>query len=139
MQDQCNLKDVNPKRRKILKNFVKALPFIGGGAFLYPLYKFTSFEENPKDSLIIPLSELTSSISKYPNVFIRKEDENIYVFNSKCTHLGCGLNIDDKNQKFVCPCHDSEFDFNGKRLKGPAKRDLDMLSFKIKDSLLYIG
>lgn len=137
--DRYNLKDVNPKRRKILKNFVKALPLLGGAAFLYPLYKYASFQESAKFSAVIPLDKLNAPLTKYSKALIRKEGENIQVFDIRCTHMGCILNIDEKNQKFVCPCHNSEFNIDGKRLKGPAKRDLDILSFKIEDEILYIG
>lgn len=139
IMDPYNLKDVNPKRRKILNFFVKALPLIGGGAFLYPLYKYANFQESDKFTAIIPLAKLNSSLTKYSKALIVKNDKDIQIFDVRCTHMGCLLNIDEKNKKFVCPCHNSEFDSNGKRLKGPAKRDLDILSFKIKDEILYIG
>lgn len=137
--DQYNLKDANPKRRKILKNFVKALPIIGGAAFLYPLYKYVNFNESAKFSAVIPLDKLNSSITRYSKALIVKKNKNIQVFDVRCTHMGCILNIDEKNKKFVCPCHNSEFNMEGKRLKGPAKRDLDILSFKIENEILYIG
>ena len=35
-----------------------------------------------------------------------------------CPHNGCLLN--QKNDKFVCPCHQSTFDKCGNCLKGPA-------------------
>lgn len=139
IKDQYNLKDVNPKRRKIIKNFVKALPLIGGGAFLYPLYKYANFQEVEQFSLVIPLEKLSKPLTKHSKALIKKDGDKIQVFDARCTHMGCILNIDEKSNKFVCPCHDSEFSLDGKRLKGPAKRDLDILSFKIKDSILYIG
>jgi len=139
IMDQYNLKDVNPKRRKILKTIVKALPFIGGASLVYPLYEFTSFSQSKKFSLAIPLDKLTSPVTKHTKALIKKEGEKIQVFDSRCTHMGCILNIDNKNNKFVCPCHSSEFDLNGKRLKGPAKRDLDILDYKIENEILYIG
>ena len=42
-----------------------------------------------------------------------------------CTHQGCI--VDEKDGKYVCPCHGAEFDLEGRVTKGPAKRDLEAL------------
>lgn len=42
-----------------------------------------------------------------------------------CTHQGCI--VDEKDGKYVCPCHGAEFDMEGRVIKGPAKRDLEAL------------
>lgn len=42
-----------------------------------------------------------------------------------CTHLDCLFNWDDQEGKFVCPCHGSLFDREGRYLTGPAPRSLD--------------
>ncbi|MGB9673511.1 MAG: ubiquinol-cytochrome c reductase iron-sulfur subunit, partial [Anaerolineales bacterium] len=43
-----------------------------------------------------------------------------------CTHLGC--TIGPQNSEFVCPCHGSKFDANGKVLHGPAEKPLHRLT-----------
>ena len=43
----------------------------------------------------------------------------------KCTHKGCI--VEEKDGKYVCPCHGAEFDLEGRVIKGPAKRDLEAL------------
>ena len=42
----------------------------------------------------------------------------------RCTHLGCRLNFNEARRELVCPCHHSRFSAAGKRLAGPARRDL---------------
>lgn len=42
-----------------------------------------------------------------------------------CTHQGCM--VDEKDGKYVCPCHGAEFDLEGRVIKGPAKRALEAL------------
>jgi nitrite reductase/ring-hydroxylating ferredoxin subunit len=32
---------------------------------------------------------------------------------------------------FACPCHASDFDVSGKRLDGPAPRDMDILEVRL--------
>ncbi len=53
--------------------------------------------------------------------------------------MGCILNYLEEKEEFRCPCHKSRFDKNGKLLRGPAKRDLDKISYKIENKTLYIG
>lgn len=49
----------------------------------------------------------------------------IIALHKVCTHLGCLLTWDEEVGAFVCPCHGSQFDREGKLLSGPATRDLD--------------
>ena len=55
------------------------------------------------------------------------------VFSPICPHLGCRYNYDAANNKFACPCHGSQFDYEGKHIAGPAARGLDPLPLNIKD------
>lgn len=64
MAEHLNLKDVKESRRAILKKAVKFLPLIGVGAFTYPLFKFTQFQESEKVSFVIPLKNIDKPIFK---------------------------------------------------------------------------
>jgi menaquinol-cytochrome c reductase iron-sulfur subunit len=44
-----------------------------------------------------------------------------------CPPLGGGIDYDDKTQKFVCPCHGSFFDTDGRCVEGPSPRGMDEL------------
>jgi cytochrome b6-f complex iron-sulfur subunit len=46
------------------------------------------------------------------------------IVDDKCTHLGCRFKWNPDKKLFECPCHLSEFDVNGRVLKGPATRSL---------------
>jgi len=139
MAEHHNLKDVKKSRRFFLNKAIKFLPLIGVGVFTYPFLKFTQFKENKKTSLVIPLKNIDKSIIKIDKVFIQSIKDKIIVYDAHCTHMGCILNIDEKKEHFVCPCHSSEFSYDGKRVKGPAKRDLDIIASKIENNILYIG
>ena len=41
-----------------------------------------------------------------------------------CPHKKCEVEYEHDAKQFVCPCHNSRFDLDGKVLKGPAKTDL---------------
>ncbi len=47
-----------------------------------------------------------------------------FAVSRQCTHLGCRINYIQEKGIFICPCHQSRFTAQGKRIAGPAKRDL---------------
>jgi cytochrome b6-f complex iron-sulfur subunit len=118
---------------------MKFLPLIGVGAFTYPLLKYVNFQEVDKISYTIPMGDIKNKITKKDKLLIYKNAKGITVYDAHCTHMGCILNFDEKKDRFICPCHSSEFDVAGTRLKGPAKRDLDIISSRIENNTLYIG
>lgn len=63
---------------------------------------------------------------------VKQAEGEVRVFSPICTHLGCGYRWDDAEKKFLCPCHGSMFDVNGKVLGGPAPRPLDLLPSKVE-------
>jgi Rieske Fe-S protein len=63
------------------------------------------------------------------------------VLSNKCTHLGCNVNWNADKQEYVCPCHDAQFDINGKVLGGPPPRPLNAYSgdqLKIENDVLML-
>lgn len=56
-------------------------------------------------------------------IAVLSEGERVYALNLVCTHLGCTVNVTPTG--LVCPCHGSEFDREGRVLKGPADRALE--------------
>ncbi len=59
--------------------------------------------------------------------------------NPSCTHAGCAIGWQAKTQKFVCPCHGSEFGTDGKVLKGPASKPLKTYQAKIEGSSVLVN
>jgi menaquinol-cytochrome c reductase iron-sulfur subunit len=67
------------------------------------------------------------------------EEGGVVVYSSACTHLGCKYDWDAAAGRFVCPCHGSTFNLEGKVLGGPAPRPLDTLPSKVgKDGALLV-
>jgi Rieske Fe-S protein len=52
------------------------------------------------------------------------------VFSPICPHLGCYYNWSDAQNRFMCPCHGSQYSFDGTHLAGPAPRGLDPLPLR---------
>jgi menaquinol-cytochrome c reductase iron-sulfur subunit len=70
---------------------------------------------------------------------IKTADNKAIAFGPQCTHLGCAYHWDDGKKNFLCPCHNSVFDIDGKVISGPAPRPLDRYAVKIEGSRLEIG
>lgn len=126
-----NLKDA--KKRIFLKKIVTFLPYAGALGVAFPAYGLISSELKNRKKLTLKLNELTYDVTKKGGFFIIKNGKNLKAFSTTCTHLGCSLNFDSLHQKFVCPCHKSEFSLEGKVLKGPAKRDLEVAQVNIEN------
>jgi menaquinol-cytochrome c reductase iron-sulfur subunit len=52
------------------------------------------------------------------------------IFSPICPHLGCRYSWVDAQNRFICPCHGSEFTNIGQHIAGPAPRGLDPLPLR---------
>lgn len=65
------------------------------------------------------------------SVYIRKmPGDQVLVYNDTCPHLGCKVDYQDAKQTFLCPCHASEFELDGKSKNKIPPRGLDVLDSK---------
>jgi Rieske Fe-S protein len=59
--------------------------------------------------------------------------------SSTCTHQGCTIsNFDSGSNQFVCTCHGSRFDLNGKVVQGPANSNLQSFQTQFSNNILTI-
>ena len=56
-----------------------------------------------------------------------------YALNAVCTHLGCVVPWNRAANKFMCPCHGSQYDETGKVVRGPAPLSLALAHLDIDD------
>ncbi len=59
-------------------------------------------------------------------------DGGLLALHTRCTHLACVVSWDDAAQKFLCPCHGSQFERNGTVVNPPAPRPLDRFPITFK-------
>lgn len=55
----------------------------------------------------------------------RHYNDELYIVDITCTHLGCELKFNEAEKTWDCPCHASRFDYKGNILEGPAIRPLN--------------
>ena len=65
---------------------------------------------------------------------LKNEKDEVTAFNTVCPHLGCFVDYRPEKQDFFCPCHDSNFDLEGKMKKGVSPRGMDTLDLEIRDA-----
>lgn len=68
----------------------------------------------------------------------RMEDGGLIAIYHRCTHLGCTVPWDANQNKFICPCHSSEFNIGGDVLNPPAPRPLDTFELEIIDGQVLV-
>ncbi len=61
-----------------------------------------------------------------------------YGLNAVCTHLGCVVPWNAGENLFKCPCHGSQYAPNGKVVRGPAPRSLELAAATVEgDSIRF--
>ncbi len=69
---------------------------------------------------------------------VRMNDGGFLALSLKCTHLGCSISWNEDNEKFICPCHSSEFDKYGDVLSPPAPHALDAFKVFIEEGMVKV-
>jgi glycine/D-amino acid oxidase-like deaminating enzyme/nitrite reductase/ring-hydroxylating ferredoxin subunit len=54
----------------------------------------------------------------------KDENRQLHIVDVTCPHMRCGLRFNPLEKTYDCKCHGSRFDYSGKLLDGPARRDL---------------
>lgn len=62
-----------------------------------------------------------------------------FALNSICTHLGCVVPWVPAQNKYACPCHGSQYDENGKVIRGPAPLSLALAHVKVQDDAILLS
>lgn len=56
--------------------------------------------------------------------YLVRTEAGLLALHKVCTHLDCLLGWDEQNNRYLCPCHGSQFAADGQVLSGPAERSL---------------
>jgi cytochrome b6-f complex iron-sulfur subunit len=68
----------------------------------------------------------------------RLEDGGFLAMSRRCTHLSCTVPWVASDNKFICPCHSSEFDIRGEVANPPAPRALDLYRIEIQNNVVRV-
>ena len=74
--------------------------------------------------------------SKLP-VYVRSDGATGFTaVSTRCMHRGC--QVEPAADRLACPCHGSEYTFEGEVLKGPTERPLRKYQVSADETTLYI-
>ena len=78
---------------------------------------------------------LAQGLKGDPTYLVVTEDKSIgnYGLNAVCTHLGCVVPWNANENKFMCPCHGSQYNNEGKVVRGPAPLSLALVNANVTD------
>jgi len=96
------------------------------------------------NSLIVKKSEFLEdkyvllNYDKYSKpIFLVKNKRNYIALLLLCTHKAC--KVKPGGSILICPCHGSQFSYEGKVLKGPAEKDLFAFKVSTDNENIYIS
>jgi Rieske Fe-S protein len=101
-------------------------------AIVVQTVRFLGFQPPDSESSIVPLGgpdnyepETLVYVAE-ARVYVGHDGNGLYALDAVCPHLGC-LVEPNEDGGFMCPCHDSLFDQEGRALSGPATKPLQHL------------
>uniref|UniRef100_A0A0E0I291 Cytochrome b6-f complex iron-sulfur subunit, chloroplastic n=1 Tax=Oryza nivara TaxID=4536 RepID=A0A0E0I291_ORYNI len=78
---------------------------------------------------------LTQGLKGDPTYLVVEADKTLatYGINAVCTHLGCVVPWNAAENKFICPCHGSQYNNQGRVVRGPAPLSLALVHADVDD------
>ena len=92
-----------------------------GGVFTVPVEQLPSTDAPPK----------AENAGKF---WLSSNEAGVLAIYKVCTHLGCLYDWAPSENRFICPCHGSQFQKDGTYIQGPAPRNLDRFAVQALDA-----
>lgn len=83
----------------------------------------------PVETLTKDQGTITRINGKRTGIY-KDKDNQVYMVDTTCTHLGCEVEWNSGDRTWDCPCHGSRFSYTGEVIEGPAKRPLRQIHQK---------
>ena len=84
---------------------------------------------------------LAQGLKGDPTYIVVTDNKEIasYGLNAVCTHLGCVVPWNVAENKFMCPCHGSQYNAEGKVVRGPAPLSLALAHATVSDDVVQFS
>ncbi|WP_417909781.1 ubiquinol-cytochrome c reductase iron-sulfur subunit [Candidatus Electronema sp. PJ] len=131
----CPASQQQPDRRRFVTGLIRWAAALSGMALIHPLLKFTGYTIKPKPrhvKITAPLPRSGVHAEREFFLFAETDRSKAWAISRTCTHLGCRVNFLEDKQLIECPCHQSRFTPQGKRLAGPAKKNLAVFPVEVQ-------
>jgi len=142
IQDELAEEKMSVNRREFLNlAWLASLGFLtislGGVTYLFSLPRFKEGEFGGVVSIgtvgDLPLTDGPPDNFPKTKFWLSNSEQGASALYTVCTHLGCLYGWRDQEDKFVCPCHGSQFEKDGSYITGPAPRSLDRFGMRVVD------
>ena len=123
------------------------LATLSGGIFALFRFAFPTLGKEPdfvilkvEDYLAIPANSTKAfAWGGKLGLFLRKADGVLVALKGVCTHMECNVAYKPEERKFYCPCHKGWFDENGKNIKGPPPKPLEIFVYTVEGDKLIVA
>ena len=143
------IQETENSRRTFLRRLWIGLGILAGAEFAGVVFAFLRPRKSPTIETdfgrIIEAGPIDNFESESVTAFIRGQfylsrlkDGGFLALSRKCTHLGCTVPWDSKENLFLCPCHSSSFDRTGEVISPPAPRPLDLHPVDIENGIVRV-
>ncbi|KAI5064961.1 hypothetical protein GOP47_0019656 [Adiantum capillus-veneris] len=84
---------------------------------------------------------LSQGLKGDPTYLVIENDGTLatYGINAVCTHLGCVVPWNPAENRFICPCHGSQYNNQGKVVRGPAPLSLALAHVDLDDGKVLLS
>jgi Rieske Fe-S protein len=72
-------------------------------------------------------------------LYFKKQDGTVQALKGVCTHMDCNISYKPDEKKFYCACHEGWFDENGRNIKGPPPKPLEVFDITTEGDKLIIA
>ncbi len=104
-----------------------------------PAADFVSLAAPVAKTITLERRDAWQTISSQTAVYVLPmKDGQLRILSPICPHLGCSVQWQNEQNKFVCPCHSGSFTAEGLRISGPPPRSMDSLEVKVENGTLKV-
>ena len=138
-----------PKKSEWTRRAVLRLAWVGiiaaSALTIEPLVKYLTSKENRLQSPLVvynkPLVENSDwQYTAKARVWVKQDSLGVMALVATCTHLGCEVHYYPEKKQWLCPCHGSIYDIEGRPVTGPAPKAMSRVAVERKpDGSLIIN
>ena len=121
------------------RTFIAKVALLFGSALLLRRYLTPSLPVRRTVLVSVPVSDIPPQgalVYRDQRLALLRDSSGFYALSLVCTHLGCTVTVSSGH--LSCPCHGSEFDRQGRVLKGPADKPLLRLKVEERDGKVEV-
>ncbi|MCX5811686.1 MAG: ubiquinol-cytochrome c reductase iron-sulfur subunit [Proteobacteria bacterium] len=120
--------------------------FFSGSVYALMQFAFPTLGKEPdfvvlnaSDFIDIPLNSVKPfAWGGKVGLFFKKADGTATALKGLCTHMECNITYKQEDRKFYCACHEGWYDEDGKNIKGPPPKPLELFNIKTEGEKIIV-